>query len=154
MHTPACAHTHPTLARTCVLACGCAAQQTYKPGDFVINQGEEGDNFYIIAEGRALVTKKLANGTIQDVGEIFQGQYFGERALLKKEPRAASVIAMGEGKEVLRVMYISKDSFEEVLGSLQAIMDEDSSYKLKVRAVGEALACAPRVRMRHTCVRV
>ena len=46
------------------------------------------------------------------VMELGQGQYFGERALLTNEPRAANVIACGE--RTLKLLYISKEAFEEV----------------------------------------
>ena len=36
------------------------------------------------------------NSEAKLVMELGQGQYFGERALLTNEPRAANVIAMGE----------------------------------------------------------
>lgn len=57
--------------------------------------------------------------------ELTKGQYFGERALLKHEPRAANVIAVGK----LKCLFISKDAFEEVLGSLQAIIEDDRKWR-------------------------
>ena len=48
-------------------------------------------------------------------------EYFGERALLDSRPRAANVIATSKTK----VMYIHKSAFEEVLGPLANIIDED-----------------------------
>ena len=107
-----------------------------KPGEFVIKQGEEGDTFYIISDGKAEVTKNdpKAGPKGKVVGEITQGQYFGERALLNKEPRAANVVAAGTGQ--LKLLSISKDSFEEVLGPLADIIQD-------VRAPA-ACACASR----------
>lgn len=59
--------------------------------------------------------------------ELGQGQYFGERALLNNEPRAANVIACSE--RLLKLLYISKEAFEEVLGPLQEIIDADRQYR-------------------------
>ena len=108
---------------------------TYQPGDFVITQGEDGDTFYIVSEGKALVTKNDSAHKPygKQIGEIFQGQYFGERALLKQEPRAANVIAdWSEGAAKLRILYIGKKAFEEVLGPLQKIIDDDATYRYKI----------------------
>ena len=60
--------------------------------------------------------------------QLGEGQYFGERALLTSAPRAANVIAMGR----LKCLYISKDAFEEVLGPLQKIINDDRATREKV----------------------
>ena len=49
-------------------------------------------------------------------------EYFGERAIMYDEPRAASVWAVGPATTVLT---ISRAAFEEVLGPLEAIIDAD-----------------------------
>merc|ERR1712054_118565 len=81
---------------------------TFKDGEYVVQQGDQPENFYIIAEGRVRIT--TGQMTIMELG---QGQYFGERGLINNEPRAANVIAMGEHK--LKLLYISKATYEEVL---------------------------------------
>ena len=66
----------------------------YKPEEFVIKEGEEGQTFYLIMSGQAVATKTLEPGNAPV--EVFQygpGDYFGERALMKNEPRAANIIA-------------------------------------------------------------
>lgn len=61
----------------------------YNAGDIIIKKGTEGKVFYMIKEGTVLV----------DVGEQFSqatlgpGEYFGERALITGEPRAATITA-------------------------------------------------------------
>lgn len=110
---------------------------TYKAGDYVFRQGEQGDTFFIVSEGTAKVVKDLPEGGTKELGQIFSGQYFGERALLKHEPRAANVIAADEGEDGsdLRCLYISKANFEEVLGSLQVIIDKDAQWKFQFALV-------------------
>ena len=105
---------------------------TYKPGDSVIKQGEEGDTFYILQQGIAKVLKNMASGHPREVGEIISGQYFGERALLHHEPRAANVVA---GDAPLKCLCISKGAFEEVLGPLQDIINADTEWRYKVAYV-------------------
>lgn len=47
-----------------------------------------------------------------------EGDYFGERALLKNEPRAANVIAQSK----LKVAQIDRGSFMRLLGPLDKIL--------------------------------
>ena len=108
---------------------------TYKPGEYVITQGDVGDTFFIVVEGSAKVVKNISDGGTKDLGTIFQGQYFGERALLKDEPRAANVIAADEGEQDLRCMRISKADFDSVIGSLQKIIDEDTRFRYQLALV-------------------
>jgi len=92
-------------------------------GDYVIKQGETTETFYIIMEGEAEVTKGS-----EVVMQLTAGKYFGEGALITKEPRKANVVA----KSRLKCLYISKDAFEEVLGPLQNIIDDDRKAREKV----------------------
>lgn len=55
-------------------------------------QGDPGDQFYIIKEGEAVVYQQTAQG-MRKVNHLFKADFFGERALLTDEPRAASVEA-------------------------------------------------------------
>ena len=69
-------------------------EQWFQPGDYVITQGTSGDVFYLIMQGKASATKTLTPGSpAQQVAQYKEGDYFGERALLKNEPRAANVVA-------------------------------------------------------------
>ena len=102
---------------------------TFKEGEYVVKQGAQESTFYIISDGKVKCTKSdKPGGPEAHLMELTKGQYFGERALLKLEPRAANVIAATK----LKCFYISKDAFEEVLGSLQAIIDEDRKWREKV----------------------
>jgi len=106
------------------------SEVTYKEGEYVITQGETSENLYIIAEGRVHITRKdEPTNEAKLVMDLGSGQYFGERALLHSEPRAANVIA---ATPMLKVLYISKDAFEEVLGPLQDIIDADRQWREKL----------------------
>jgi MFS family permease len=62
---------------------------TYEPGDLIIRDGEPGELFYMIADGRVRVCK---NG--DELRQMGTGESFGEIALLRRVPRTATVIAM------------------------------------------------------------
>ena len=71
----------------------------YNDGKAIVSQGEEGSTFYVILRGKASVVVSNDN-VAKTVAQIDAGGYFGERALLNKERRAASVIASGTVKAV------------------------------------------------------
>merc|ERR1719345_455931 len=103
-------------------------EMTFADGESVITQGEHSETFYVIVEGRVRCTKREPTGPEIELMQLGEGQYFGERALLTSAPRAANVIAMGK----LKCLHISKDAFEEVLGPLQNIINDDRAAREKV----------------------
>ncbi len=94
-------------------------EEVYRPGDFIIKQGETGDVFYIVIEGSAKATKATgSSGEATEVMKYNHGDYFGELALLKNEPRAANVVAETQ----LKVASLERHSFKRMLGPLEDIM--------------------------------
>ncbi len=66
-------------------------------GDAVIKEGELGDMFFIVSEGEAIATKTMKPGEEpQKVMEYKKGDYFGERALLMNEARAANIVVTSD----------------------------------------------------------
>jgi cGMP-dependent protein kinase 2 len=51
-----------------------------------VEEGEQGDYFYIILEGEAVVYQSSPQG-VRKVNHLFRADFFGERALLSSEPR-------------------------------------------------------------------
>ena len=60
----------------------------FKDKETIIQQGDQGDIFYIIEEGSVEVLK---DG--KSVIRLSKGEFFGERSLLEDKPRAASCVA-------------------------------------------------------------
>ena len=60
-------------------------KETFPKGHNVITEGEEGNVLYFVYEGTADAIKKI-DGQDKVVMSYKEGDYFGERALLKKEP--------------------------------------------------------------------
>jgi hypothetical protein len=77
-----------------------------KAGDWIITQGDIGDKFYLVDNGRFEVRVRAENSEEQNGGNVVhvydsgndQHPGFGELALLYNKPRAASVIALTTGK--------------------------------------------------------
>lgn len=92
---------------------------TFAAGEFIIRQGEEGDTFYFIEKGEARATKVPAEGgEEEELMKYTVGDYFGERALIKNEPRAANVQAVTD----CHVVTLDRHSFKRLLGPLEDIL--------------------------------
>ena len=85
-------------------------------GEVVIKQGDAGDNFYIIINGSANAT--LDTDPAKSVMSYKEGDYFGELALLRNEPRAANVLAT----EDCKLISLDRKSFKRLLGPLDTIL--------------------------------
>ena len=99
-------------------------EANFTEGDPVFHQGELGDSFYIVVDGQAECVRTEAKG-VQLLATLQVGDCFGERALLRQEPRYASVVATGA--EGLRSLRITREDFERLLGPLQARLTEQFS---------------------------
>ena len=99
----------------------------FKKGDYVIREGDQGEIFYLIMSGKAIATKVLKPGMpAEQVASYKEGDYFGERAILKSEARAASIIAESE----LQVILLERKAFRRLLGPVEQIMHRNiESYK-------------------------
>jgi cAMP-dependent protein kinase regulator len=97
-----------------------------KANECIIKQGEEGNEFYILEEGEAYATKVTEEGKEERVKEYKRGDYFGELALLKNEPRNASIIAITECK----LLYLDRKAFKRLIGPLENILQRNiEKYK-------------------------
>ncbi|XP_004519271.1 cAMP-dependent protein kinase type II regulatory subunit isoform X2 [Ceratitis capitata] len=67
-------------------------EKRVQPDEFIIRQGDDGDNFYVIESG---VYKVICNG--DHISTYDNSGIFGELALLYNVPRAASIQAVTEG---------------------------------------------------------
>ena len=93
---------------------------TYKKGDYIIREGEMGDIFYILEEGECIATKTLEPGKPDTViKEYGIGGYFGERGLIKGEPRAANIIVKSE---TAKVISLDRTSFKRLLGPIEELL--------------------------------
>eukprot|EP00929_Paragymnodinium_shiwhaense_P092794 TRINITY_DN5278_c0_g7_i1.p1 TRINITY_DN5278_c0_g7~~TRINITY_DN5278_c0_g7_i1.p1 ORF type:complete len:407 (+),score=152.87 TRINITY_DN5278_c0_g7_i1:76-1296(+) len=93
--------------------------ETFTQGHMIVKQDEPGDKFYIVEEGKLYAMKTLPEGEQKRVMEYQAGDYFGELALLKNQPRAASIIVDSPNAKVLSMTRVS---FAKMLGPLQGIL--------------------------------
>lgn len=86
-----------------------------KQGDNVIEQGQEGDNFYIIDDGSFDVFVQRGDAPPGKVLEYGPGGMFGELALMYNAQRAATVTASSDGK----LWCLDRESFQLMLTTAQ-----------------------------------
>ena len=101
----------------------------FKDGEFVIKEGDAGDNFYLVVDGSAIATKKI-DGKVVKVFDYAPGSFFGELALLSDVPRAANVIASGD----LKCVYLDRSSFVRLLGPCEDILKRNMNTYKKMEA--------------------
>lgn len=82
----------------------------FKRGEVVVRQGEAGDFYYLIEQGRCLVTRDVA-GSIVELAELTAGDAFGEEALVSDSPRNATVTMVTDGI----LLVLSKAAFDGLL---------------------------------------
>ena len=83
-----------------------------KAGDTVIRQGDNGDYFYTLHEGRCVVTRQDSpGGEPQLLAELGEGDSFGEDALVSNTRRNATVSMLTDGL----LMRLAKKDFVELL---------------------------------------
>lgn len=101
----------------------CLIVRNFSPGEQVIRENEPGDNFYLVIEGKATAFKFNHNtGRQEEVMHYDEKSYFGELALIRNEPRAATVVA----KTYLKLACIERNSFKRILGPLEDIMKRNA----------------------------
>jgi CRP-like cAMP-binding protein len=77
----------------------CLADVVYADGEAVISEGEKGDAFFIVLEGSAAaLMRDDSEAGVKETMVYSAGMYFGEMALLRNEPRKATVVARGRLK--------------------------------------------------------
>ncbi len=85
-----------------------------KAGEVIIKQGDPGDYFYIIKQGKCTVSRKSdQSGKVALLSELSDSNSFGEEALLSGAPRNATIIMKQDGI----LMRLSKSDFDELLKS-------------------------------------
>lgn len=94
-------------------------------GEAVVTQGEEGDRFYLVRRGELEVA---ADG--KPITRLGPGGYFGEIALLRRRPRAATVTALTDAE----LLALGRDDF------VAAVTGHDGSRRAADAVVAARLA--------------
>lgn len=114
-----------------------------KAGDRVIREGDAGDWFYVIVEGRCRIEHQGQHPRPLQLAEFGPGDCFGEEALIAGLPRNASAVMLSDGQ----LMRLSRADFVELLnepllmrldpGAAQARVNAGAARWLDVRLPSE-----------------
>lgn len=89
---------------------------TYREGELLFDQGDEGDSAFVVIDGQASVLINIG-GEKKEVAVIGSKQVFGEMAVLCDIPRTAAIGA----KSDLEVLRIDRDAFLKLLGEFPEV---------------------------------
>ncbi len=103
-------------------------RQQFRAGEVVIKQGDEGDYFYAIVQGKCLVTRESPlNQKGIKLAELGVGETFGEEALIAEAKRNATVTMLSDGV----LMRLNKQDFRDLMHEpLLRWVDEAQAMKI------------------------
>jgi small-conductance mechanosensitive channel len=91
----------------------------YVTEEIVFRAGEPADSLYLLAQGRVDVVSEAGSEVRHKLATLVAPAYFGEMGLLLGQPRAATVVAVGEA-----VCYrLDKDGFDAVIRARPALAE-------------------------------
>ncbi len=108
----------------CSISClrevsSCLEQKFYAPSDTIINIGEIGDEMFIIGHGSVDVITE--DGKV--VAQLYEGQFFGEAALIEETTRNANIRA----NSYTDLYRLSKDDFVNIIRHYPELLDSIKS---------------------------
>ena len=93
----------------------------FEAGEYLVRKGDHSaddvQTFFVIQEGKVKVTDITIGSTDYEDQVLGAGDYFGERALMTKEPRTANCVATTKGI----ALTIDNETFVKVVGNLSAL---------------------------------
>eukprot|EP01133_Synstelium_polycarpum_P014589 gene14589-17250_t len=95
----------------------------FKSGERIIEQGAEGDNFYVVDAGTCDIYVSKNGGEPVRVMDVSEGGSFGELALISGQKRAATVIARTD----VRLWAIGRPAYRRIL--MEATVKKRTLYQ-------------------------
>jgi hypothetical protein len=88
-----------------------ASEHSFADGELLAAQGEPGDELFIITSGEVCVRMAAEGRPETEVARRGAGEYVGEMAIISREPRIASLVALGQ----VRTLCLDRQQFEGLL---------------------------------------
>jgi ATP-binding cassette subfamily B protein len=114
--------------------------EKFAEGREIIRQNEEGDKFYLIVRGRAMVKYCDVAGRETLLATLCDGDHFGEIALLRNIPRTASVIS----QTPLIALSLARQPFHALLDQSPRLKEKLAQDVVNRIMVNDLMAnCSP-----------
>jgi uncharacterized protein YhbP (UPF0306 family) len=101
-------------------------------GDTIVRQGTPADKFFILLEGEAEMLRE-GDGGPASVTPLTSGQLFGEAAVMRDQPRGATV----QAKTDVRLLALERDTFRDLVAqALELPPDFDQVLRSRRDSLG------------------
>jgi len=101
-------------------------------GETLVRQGAPADKFFILLEGEAEMVRE-GEGEESSVTPIVAGQLFGEAAVMRDQPRGATV----QAKTDVRLLALDRDAFRDLVAqALELPPDFDQVLRSRLDSLG------------------
>ena len=119
-------------------------KQSFEEGEYILKQGEPGEQFYVILSGTVKITRTGDTGEETIITTLGEGEFFGEGALIRKVPRAANVVSLGP----VECYYLNSQDFSLIFGEIVEKLKLTVEYRVLksaslLRTLGELLTPLP-----------
>lgn len=104
--------------------------KAFSKNEYICYEGQPGNEMYIILKGLISICVTSPIGTLVEVAQLNQGDFFGEMAIFDNLPRSASCIA----KEDTVCIVVTKDNLSAFIGNcpdMAAKMVENMSTRIR-----------------------
>ena len=101
-------------------------------GETIVRQGAPADRFFIVVDGQADITRE-EGGEERPIASLTAGQLFGEIAIMRDQPRTATVRARTDAK----LLALERDTFRDLIAQSMGITpDFDQVIRARLDAQG------------------
>ncbi|XP_046750806.1 cAMP-dependent protein kinase type II regulatory subunit isoform X1 [Diprion similis] len=118
-------------------------EKTVEVGDYIIRQGDDGDNFYVIEKGKFEVYVKDPSGADVLIHTYDNSGAFGELALLYNMPRAATIKAITPGtlwamdrqtfrRILLKSAYKKRKMYEDLINKVPMLKSLENYERMNL----------------------
>jgi len=93
--------------------------QSYEQGEVIVEEGTQGDRFFILMDGEVTIEKATPEGYPRPLTNLTdQGAFFGEMAVVDIEPRSATARAFSK----TRVVMFTKEALVRIFDEHPELM--------------------------------
>ncbi len=88
-------------------------KERFEPGKTIFREGDTGEKMYVVADGKVMISKIIPGVGEEALAFLERGDYFGEMALIDKQPRSADARAHPQSGAV--VLAVPRQVVEGIL---------------------------------------